>query len=319
MAVKETRRVKLAGFAFVCLIIAFAIGYNIGIKQAEETFPAPSEMWVKDLGVRIDAGVTPDTVRLTDGTWRMYYAVKDGIVSATSINGMDWVKEQGIRIEPDATNKEIIHVTSPSVFTIDKDKFRMIYEGSDSTQRIRKLYSAVSKDGVNWEKEKGVRLDDVNEFDQKVAAVPQVVKLPGGGMRMYYSDGIRIKVAESKDQGVTWKKLGFATGLATPSMDPSVIISGGSYRIYYTTSDSSTEPKNLRVVSAHSDDGIHWTEDTGVRVKKDKDAQMVMDPDAVAISMGKIRMYYSQVDKGSLSNPKDPPTITIRSATLEVR
>lgn len=301
------------------LVISFLLGYYFGMREAKVAFPAPLEVWVKEEGDRIDTGVGPDVIKFRDGTWRMYYSVEEGIVSAVSENGLDWTREEEICLGPDSSSKYQVNVTSPEVFAIKDGRYRMLFSGSDEKKKTWRLFSAVSEDGITWKRESGTRLEEKNSFGQYMATVPDVVELSDGKIRLYYSDGNSIKSAISEDGGLKWKKEK-VFGLQEPSMDPSVIIMpNGVHKIYYTISDSDSEPKNLRIVSAHSEDGIHWERDRGIRVKADEGAEMVMDPDVVKVSMTKLRMYYSQLNEGSLTDSRKPPVLSIRSAIIDLR
>ena len=313
------QKLILVSVAFVFMAVSFYTGYRFGAWEADVAFPQPMELWVKETGLRIDIGTSPDVIRFPDGTWRMYYTVEEGIVSAISTNSMDWTKEGGFRLTADPKSKDQARIGSPDVFQIGKDKFRMIFEGMDEKQKEHKLFSAVSSDGITWTRESGVRLEDVSSAGHKLAAVPDVLTLPDGRLRMYYTDGYDIKTAVSKDQGYKWKKENM-TGIKPPATDPSVmILSDGVFKMYYTISDSAAKPKNMRIVSANSEDGIHWNMDSGIRMRADQKTVLVMDPNVVQISLGKARMFYAQVESGSLTDPKDPPVVTIHSAGLELR
>ena len=51
----------------------------------------------------------------------------------------------------------------------------------------------------------------------------------------------------------------------------------------------------------------------------DKGAKMVIDPDVVLSSLGKMRMYYAQLDKGLINGTgAEAPKLSIRSAGLEL-
>jgi hypothetical protein len=312
------RRTFVLGALF-SLIVSFAFGYYVGGKQAKRGFPEIIEVWQKEEGVRISQGASPSTLWFPDGVYRMYYTTAEGIVSAVSYNGLTWIKEGGVRLTPDHRDENQERVGNPVVFPLKNGRYRMVYEGSDIKQARRYLFSAYSEDGITWIREKGIRLQDKNEYGAILASVPNVITLPKGKLRMYYSTGSRIKAAVSSDEGLTWKKEKI-TGIDSPATDPNVVlIEDGFYKMYYTISDSPTKPKNLRIVSARSTDGLNWERERGTRIKADEGAVMVMDPDVVTLSMGKLRMYYSQLDKGSLEprESAEPPAISIRSATLE--
>ena len=315
----QGRRTFVVLGALFGLAVSFAFGYYLGGEQAKRGFSEVVEVWQKEEGVRISQGASPSTLWFPDGVYRVYYTTAEGIVSALSYNGLTWIKEDGIRVTPDRRDENQERVGNAAVYRLKNGRYRMIYEAADIKQSRRYLFSAYSEDGLTWIREKGIRLQDKNEYGVIFASVPNVVTFPNGKLRMYYSTGNRIKAAISSDEGWTWRKEKI-TGIDSPATDPNVImVEDGYFKMYYTISDSPTKLKNLRIVSAVSQDGLNWKREKGTRIKADKDAIMVMDPDVISLSMGKLRMYYSQLDKGSLE-PKEsaePPAISIRSATLE--
>ncbi len=306
--------------AVILFSIFFYTGYRFGLKQAETTFPEPEEVWAKEEGTRIDVGISPDVIRLPDASWRMYYAVEEGIVSAISPDGLKWSKEEGVRVSPDKKSKSQRLVDGPTIIKLKDGGFRMLYEGSDAAQKTFSIFSAVSTDGTTWKKEKGVRLEETNRFDQKIAAAPDVVKPRDGSMYMYYSDGDTIKLAVSENEGKTWKKQGIG-GLPNACLDPSVILmSDGVFRMYFVKSNSDERLSDAVIISARSANGYDWEVEKGTRVSADKGAVMVLDPDVVLVSLGKMRMYYTQLDKGLLTGKgASAPEMSIRSANLELR
>ncbi|MFA5867844.1 MAG: hypothetical protein WC891_07800 [Actinomycetota bacterium] len=318
----KINKVKLtvAASAVVLFSVFFYTGYQFGLKQAETTFPEPEEVWAKEESARIDVGISPDVVRLPDASWRMYYAVEEGIVSAISQDGLKWSKEEGVRINPNKKSKDQRLVDNPAIIKLKEGGYRMLYEGSDATQKNFAIFSAVSTDGSTWKKEKGVRLQDTNRFDQKIAATPDVVKPRGSSWYMYYSDGDTIKLAVSDDEGESWRKRTLS-GLPNACLDPSVIVmSDGVFRMYFVKSESEEKLTGAVIISARSTNGYDWEVEKGARVSADKGAIMVLDPDVVLVSLGKMRMYYTQLDKGLLTGKgANAPKLSIRSANLELR
>lgn len=306
--------------SLLIFIIFFYAGYRIGLNQAEMTFPEPEETWKKEIAVGIDAGVSPDVVRLSDASWRMYYAVKEGIVSAVSQNGRQWSKEEGTRLQPVQGSHDQALIGSPSVVKLKDGSYRMFYEGSDVDQKHFIVFSAVSADGTTWKKESGKRLEDKNKNGQNVAAAPDVVKTKDEKWYMFYSDGNSIKMAVSTNEGMEWQKRGL-NGLPPATLDPSVIVmSDGVFRMYFAQSALTDKLSRVRIMSASSVNGSDWNVDKGVRVAADKDASMVFDPDVILVSMGLMKMYYSQLDKGILDGKgKNAPVVSIRSANLELK
>lgn len=306
----------------VCLVAAFAVGYYFGGLQAVKGFPEEIETWQKERGVRVDGGLSPNTLWFPDGSYRMYYTTSDGIASATSYNGLVWTKEEDVRIAPDPKSKTQVKVGAPCVFEVKGERYKMIYEGSDSKGTKRYLFSAASEDGVKWSKQKGHVIEDENSSGQPFASAPEVLRLSAKRLILYYSNGTELKAAESTDDAKSWNKVGLR-GIDGTVIDVDVVTRGiGVYKMYYTVSASQTELKDLMIVSATSEDGLTWAKDRGVRVRRDEKAEMVFDPDIVRVSSGKYRMYYCQLDEGTIDRRRSyekPPVISIRSAILELK
>lgn len=315
-------KVLVTAIIMLSLSAAFVFGYFLGGKQAKKGFPEQVEMWQKETGLRVSSGLSPHVIWFPDGSYRMYYTVAEGIVSATSYNGLGWVREEGLRIAPDPNDEIQAKVGGPAVFELKNGHFRMIYEGADEKQQKRYLFSAVSEDGFSWKKEKGIRFKDRNELGEDFVSAPEIVRLSKGNLRMYYSTGSQLRCAISSNEGKTWKKEAL-TGIDQAVIDMAVIIhDDGIFKMYYTVSSSENELKDLKIVSATSEDGLNWTKDKGVRIKADKEAKMVFHPAVVKVSRGKYRMYYCQLDSGSLESERsyeEPPVISIHSAVLELR
>ena len=82
------------------------------------------------------------------------------------------------------------------VVDLGNGQFRMYYSIEPEVPGNNlEVYSAVSKDGINWTKEAGTR--------KRLATFPDVVKLPSGQWRMYFQNGGVIKSALSTD-GLKW-------------------------------------------------------------------------------------------------------------------
>lgn len=93
----------------------------------------------------------PEVVRLGDGTYRMYYAgwtdeIAGGVFSATSHDGLDWVKDDGICVElGDSGAWDSKMVSEPCVIGLGDGRTRLFYEARDDHGRCR-ILSATSRD-----------------------------------------------------------------------------------------------------------------------------------------------------------------------------
>lgn len=169
----------------------FELGYYVGhILSAVST---DGITWTKEEGVRVDRGGTNDLIRaghpnvinLLDGTYRMYYVGYDNvagnhaILSAVSTDGVTWTKEEGIRIEIGGIydGNAVLH---PEVVAV-QGGFIMFYGGENEDLQTD-ILSAVSMDGLDWNKESGIRINLYNE-----SALPgDIVNLSDNQYRMYF-------------------------------------------------------------------------------------------------------------------------------------
>lgn len=152
--------------------------------------------WTKEAGIRIAPGGaldgvhvgTPETIRLPDGTLRMYYCgsnnygvIHGSILSAVSADGLSWTKEPGVRLSPDRPDgTEDRGLWFPNVVQLSDSAFKMYYNGGDSANKHR-IFSAVSSDGLNWTKEPGVTID-LDSSQQRHVFAPDVVEYGGTGL-----------------------------------------------------------------------------------------------------------------------------------------
>jgi len=264
--------------------------------------------WTKENGIRT-SGVSSSTI-IKDNEYWMYYTW-DGIELATSTDGLNFANKQNvIKNGPIGSEQEM--VTNPTVFKLSDDRYRMIYEGSklaeDETgkfyQTDRKLYSAVSVDGKMWEKEEGVRFWDYGDGKpgEIFTSVPDVIKLPDGRLRMYYTRGATSATALSSDEGLTWTKetnLNFNRKVA---IDLDVIqLDDGSYKIFFTTFAGDFGIGEQWVMSASSVDGINFVVDEGKLIEPSTSGGLITDPDVIKIDNG-YRMYYGEFRKGEVES-----------------
>src|SRR3989339_72520 len=158
--------------------------------------------WKKE-GVRIQNGVSPFVI-IKDNEYYMYYPEK-GIMLARSKDGLNFDKGRIVLEDKDPD----FMISNPAVIKLKNGKYRMFYEKQKmSGMRDRIIYSAISQDGEKWEIE-GERFWDYGDgkLDEKFTSVPDVIKLDDGTLRMYYCRGLTSAIAESKDEGLTWKKI----------------------------------------------------------------------------------------------------------------
>ena len=233
----------------------------------EDEDPGGSD-WTEE-GLSINNGWywNPEIVILDDGTYRMY--VEDhgadgsslvGVVVLSSEDGFDWTYV-GIAMAA---------ASHPGIINLSDGRWRLYYQCGES------ICSAISDDGLTFEKEDGTRLDSDIELEGANVRHPCVVSLNEGGYRMYYDtdaeDGafIRIWSAFSED-GLTFTREGLSIDLTSYRDDwpigfyahaskPEVIqTSDGKWRMFFASSTligSVYKPAVIRM--ATSNNGIHW-------------------------------------------------------------
>ncbi len=256
-------------------------------------------VWEKEPGIRVQEAVSSSTIFRDDKYW-VYYT-RNGIELAISNDGINF-ELKGTVIRDDGIGSEQEMVTNPAVFRLKNGKYRMIYEGSKDRQAVRKLYSAISDDGVKWTKEKGIRLEDSIFFsdpkkgkssDVIFTSVPDVIRLENDCLRMYYTVIDESRIAESCDEGLTWEKKGkimFDVYLDVVQ-DPDIIrMEDSTYKLFFSTQD--LERTKQWVISASSEDGINFKLEPG-KIES-LGGKRAVDPDVVKLKEEGYRVYYGE-------------------------
>lgn len=280
----------------------------------EEESPPPSvpgqsslTTWAKEEGVRI-GGVSSCTLFKGNEYW-MYYTGM-GIELATSSDGLDFDYKGGLIDARDVEGTDM--VTNPAVFETQDGRYRMIFEGSrmDYNKNDRRLYSAVSSDGVAWTVEEGVRFQD--EGDGKpgelFTSVPDIIRLGDRRLRMYYTRGVTSATALSSDDGLTWTKE-TNLKLTKVALDPDIVVlDDGTYKLFFTTFEDEFGKGEQWVVAASSSDGIEFVLDEGKLIEPGTAGGLVTDPDVVRLDTG-YRMYYGEFKAGEAGPYGSEPSI----------
>lgn len=124
--------------------------------------------WAKEDGTRKEGAVFPDVIKLSDGTWRMYFQNDQEIKSATSTDGLTWTDEAGTRIDKNETGFELDSVGAQSTTILPDGSYVMLYRGTinepyQTTEKVpnqttQLYFYATSKDGLTFEKQ-GIAID----------------------------------------------------------------------------------------------------------------------------------------------------------------
>ncbi len=303
-----------------------------GIRSVHYIADDPGVAWIKDPEVSIGPDtpldslsiLTPNVVRLPRGGFRMYYTgfgpgrvVEESqgyILSAVSRDGLIWQKEPGIRLdvhEPDATRR----VLCPDVIPLPDGRWRMYFEAR-SGDRPTVVLSAISPDGLEWEREAGVRVADSEwSFGSPRCIYVESPEEPDGrGYRLYfhhYSNPLRSGldaqnhiISAISDDGLQFEmEPGIRIAQESAEREsyavyaPEVIrLSDGSYRIYYS---GWSDDIRGGIFSASSLDGLNWIKDEGPLLDLDRplDCRMVSEPCVINLDDGRCRLYYEAEDQ----------------------
>lgn len=191
--------------------------------------------------------------------------------------------------------------SSASKLVFDKEAMEQDPFSDKNGPFYHKVYKAVSKDGLTFERTSGVILDK--------SSVPDAVKMPDGRIIIYTVDGAQrsysgFMVAVSKDNGKTFEQgsLPLKNDRPLAGADPqAVLLPDGKVRLYYLVMpdkkpalDENGTPlpldEPMKIMSAISDDGITFTEEKGIRYQG---KELFTDPDVIKIG-SKWFMYLSK-------------------------
>lgn len=226
---------------------------------------------------------TGDTGGAAYAPLRMYYlpAISSGaphassgtaILSATSVDGVAWVKEAGVRVDTNTVpSVSASSITGASLQPLTGGGFRMLYSIVSTTGAFR-IHSATSADGLAWANEAAVAVDGASTT---YVGVPRLVVLNSGDWRMFYTrdfDGgdalvdRRIFTARSTDQGATWGASSLV--LSTTAYESGAAkLTDGKIRLFFTQPQSASSSATV-IMSALSSDalGTSFTQELGARI-----------------------------------------------------
>ena len=273
--------------------------------EPESKEPEAQFIWTIDSGIRLEDATVPNILRLEDGRFRLYYGGPGGILSAISDDGLTFAKEPGVRVSSGSSGSPEMIVSDPTLVRLINGSVRIYYKGATGGggpgQAVHSIFSAISADGLRFEKE-GIRIDSQQTPDDGWASVPEAILLPDGRVRIYYvSDGADVGhgvVSAISEDGLSFTR----EGPVLPGfVDPAVIrLAGGEYLMLAVAFPFSSKGKLTDaapgIYSFTSLDGIDF-----------KDRELVLtgdgniDPAIVEVASGTYRVYYWNInDKPSV-------------------
>jgi hypothetical protein len=225
--------------------------------------------WVKDNKIIADQASVPDAIVDSDGNIRIYYVdwYNGHVISvALSHDGIDWIYKK-VTIQGEvAGSQSAVSPVDPDIVLLPDGRYRLFYMYDGE------IYSAISKYGINFVKENGVRFQGE---PGETWMDPDVVKM-GDVWRMFtwriVGDTCEVISAVSSD-GLTFTKENVLTTVGNISC--TIPVTGG-YRMYYVESGIS---------SAFSSDGRNLVYE-GVRLED------AADPTVIRLPNGTCKMFY---------------------------
>lgn len=145
---------------------------------------------------------------------------------------------------------------------------------------LRAVHYQERDPGTAWVKDDGIAIDLDTPLDSRKILTPNVIRLPSGGYRMYYtglsfgavsayetSEGYVLSAVS--DDGATWRKEpGIRLDAHPPHatqrvLCPDVVpLPDGGFRMYF---EARVPDQPSCVLSAVSPDGLHWDPEPGIR------------------------------------------------------
>ncbi len=191
----------------------------------------------------------------------------------------EWIKDAGIRVSDGSV---------PYIYRLKDGRFRLYYCGAGG------ILSAISSDGLNFERESGVRIAPAGGpgSPESIVCDATMVELPDGRVRMYYKgangaggpgEALHKVFSAISSDGLSFQKEGMRidsekTGdRGWASVPEAIKLPDGRIRIYYVSGDFEAQGG---IMSAISQDGLNFQKESGARVKT------LVDP-AVAMPDGK--------------------------------
>ena len=182
----------------------------------------------------------------------------DCILSARSDDGLIWNREDGVRLNVDDLHNSV-QVYYPKVVKYKKG-WRLYYRAGGRRAEI----AALSKDGLNWIVEGGMRIasDQFETIFERVEGC-DVTILENNKWQMYFSafDGNNWRIYRSSSiNGLNWQGCEVVIDMSSegylPDVKaPSVIRNKNEFRMYYTRFSKSES----RIFTSLSDDGFNWS------------------------------------------------------------
>ncbi|MAG34857.1 MAG: hypothetical protein CL878_01185 [Dehalococcoidia bacterium] len=144
---------------------------------------------------------------------------------------------------------------------------------------IEPVHFETTDPGTAWSKDPWIAIDQDTPLDSERVLTPNVIRLPGGGYRMYYMgrgperavpEAVGYVLSASSEDAITWVKDSgvrvdvFPPNASVRTLCPDVIpLPDGRYRMYF---EAGSPDQPTVVLSAVSEDGLAFAVEPGIRV-----------------------------------------------------
>lgn len=217
-------------------------------------------------GVVVEKASVPDIIKTADGKL-FIYAVdgasrsRSGLMVAISDDAGETWQQGSLQL---TCQRDVCSGADPEAVVLPDGRIRLYYmvfpkiKGSPGSLVKHSVYSALSKNGLIFQEEEGVR------FEYEQITDPDVVKV-GDHWFMYLSQGPRLIVTRSTD-GLTFK---FERIIREKgSVSNTVSIGDNRWRQFFC---------DRGISSATTNDGLNFTNDPGSRLEPNP-SQIICDP-----------------------------------------
>lgn len=272
---------------------------GIGSHRVGSATSADGLEWFRDEGTRMSPASVPCAINDADARVLLYFVRPpdqpgrpESVACAVSPDGMQFELEPGFQIEGLSTLKAV----DPSIVKDDEGRFRLYYLASNHMgdpgqgPDPHAIHLAISDDGIHFREVGPV-------FEYPGLVDPDVFRF-GGQWLMYVFSRQGTIIARS-DDGFRFEYAGVLDLPGWGTTAP-VLLPDGRLRLY--AFDQRTRVGNA-VRSFLSEDGIHWTQEPGERLRARPDEQ-ITDPFVIPWRGG-YRMYFkiTPVTAGTAPGP----------------
>ena len=268
-------------------------GLNFVPDDGIRVAPDPA---VPDRSLRV---LAPSVTQVEDRLWRMYFESRGPadrptlIGSARSTDLLEWEVEEGARLA------SAEGVGGPRYVSLGDGRGRLYYSESyfdggglaDGQRMSQSIISAVTTDGLHFERELGDRMQDRYSEQEDVGITAADVMVPANETERWWM----LYSAWQDVPAGTQKPL-------HPSNDPQAVDRGTSADFAVASIASDMAGYRSRIFAASSDDGLSWTREGCViegegHEQAGIDAVHAEDMSVIRLDDGGYRMYYAACDR----------------------